>query len=612
MSRRRAATALLVSCATFAACSPPAPQSASDAEAVAAPGGAGQDTLTAVDPDTLKALDPDTLKALDPDTLKALDLETLKALDPDTLTALDLETLKALDTLTAPALAAMLARGEVTATTVTRAYLDRIEALDENGPALNAVIEINPDALDIAAELDAHLAAGGEPGTLHGVPVLLKANIDTGDGMITSAGSLALAEHRAPADAFHVARLRAAGAVILGKTNLSEWANFRDENATSGWSSLGGQTRNPHVLDRNPCGSSSGSAVAVAASLAPLAIGTETNGSIVCPAGVNGIVGIKPTLGLVSRSGIIPIAHSQDTAGPMAKTVAGAALLLSVMVGRDPADPATAGLPDGFAELLPDPGATRLDGERIGILRTYFGAGEFPQIEQIYESGVRTLAELGAELVDPVNFSREAEQRDAAYEVLLYEFKAGLNAYLEKASAPQNVDTLAELIIWNDSHANATMPWFGQSIFVEAEARGDLTTSGYTDALELNNARMTRDLTALFDTNGLDALFVPINGPAWKTDWIGGDRYTFGGTASLGAITGFPSITLPAGDIAGLPIGVGFVGRPFADAEIIRLAHAFEQATRARIAPRYLPTLERDAALPQRAVNAPVPAAGPP
>ena len=500
-----------------------------------------------------------------------------------------------LTTLDVPALQAELASGALSAETLTRAYLDRIAEIDDAGPRLNAVIEINPAALDIARRLDDELAASGPVGILHGIPVLLKANIDTGDAMATSAGSLALAAHRAGADAFHVARLREAGAVILGKTNLSEWANFRDENSSSGWSSAGGQTRNPHVLDRNPCGSSSGSGAAVAASLAPLAVGTETNGSIVCPAGVNGIVGIKPTLGTVSRSGIIPIAHSQDTAGPMAKTVTGAALMLEAMIGFDPTDPGAARYPALPDTLAPDPAATRLDGKRIGVYRSYYGAGEFPRVEQIYASSIATLEALGAILIDPIEYQRPERDDDPQYDVLLYEFKAGLNAYLEAHGLPDDVNSLEDLIAWNEANAEAAMPIFGQSIFIDAEAKGRLTEQAYLDALEANNAHMRQTMESLLSEHELDALFIPVNGPAWKTDWIQGDRYSFGGTASLSAISGLPSIVLPAGDVAGLPINVGFVGAAFSEPELIGLAYAFEQATRARIDPQFVPTLEVDA-----------------
>jgi len=496
-------------------------------------------------------------------------------------------------TLSVAQLQAQLASADLSAITLTRAYLDRIALIDDT-TELNAIIEINPDALEIAAELDRHLASSGPVGPLHGLPVVLKANIDTADAMTTSAGSLALAHHYAASDAFVVQRLRAAGAVILAKTNLSEWANFRDSESSSGWSSLGGQSRNPHVLDRNPCGSSSGSAAAVAASLAPLAVGTETNGSIVCPAGYNGIVGIKPTLGTVSRQGIIPISHSQDTAGPMAQTVTAAALLLESMIGVDPADAAAVAFPDAAGSLLPDASIQRLDGTRIGVLRTYFGQGSQPATEAIYQASVETLAELGATLVDPINYLRDEAQRKASYQVLLYEFKAGLNAYLDSHSVGDDVDSLADLIVFNEAYEERVMPHFGQSIFHDAQAKGGLQEAAYAEARTASIERLRRDVDALFAEQELDALVIPVNGTAWKTDWLGGDNYTFGGTAYLAAVTGYPSIVVPAGAVRGLPIALGFVGRAFAEREIIQIAYVFEQATNARISPQFIASLEAD------------------
>jgi amidase len=494
--------------------------------------------------------------------------------------------------LTAPVLQQKLASGELTATEVTAAYLERIAGIDDAGPELNAIIEINPDAVAIAQELDRQFQTSGVTGPLHGIPVVLKANIDTNDAMATTAGSLALADHHATVDAFHVAQLRNAGAVILAKTNLSEWANFRDQASSSGWSSIGGQTKNPHVLDRNPCGSSSGSGAAVAASLSPLAVGTETNGSIVCPAGVNGIVGIKPTVGTVSRSGIIPIAHSQDTAGPMAKTVTGAALMLESMVAYDEADPGASRHP-APAVFQPDPDMLRLDGKRIGIYRSYYGVGTFPEVDAIFEAATATLASLGATLIDPIEYSPpEDDQGNAQYDVLLYEFKADLNAYLASHQVDASRDTLTELIAWNDANAESAMPIFGQSIFLDAEAKGGLDDPEYQAALTANNEALRDVVDALLEENQLDALFIPVNGPAWKTDWIQGDRYSFGGTASLAAITGYPSIVLPGGNVRGLPIAVGFVGEAFSEARLIQMAYAFEQATRARIDPGFVPTLE--------------------
>ena len=495
----------------------------------------------------------------------------------------------------ARSLAARLAAGQIDAVTVTRLYLERIAALDDSGPELNAIIEINPEALSIAAALDERFATSGPVGPLHGVPVVLKANIDTADRMATSAGSLALAEHRAASDAFLVKRLRDAGAVILAKANLSEWANFRDSDSSSGWSSLGGQTRNPHVLDRNPCGSSSGSAVAVAAGLAPLAVGTETNGSIVCPSGANGIVGIKPTLGTVSRSGIIPIAHSQDTAGPMAVTVADAALLLEVLVARDVNDPGALAHPAADIGFVPTED-TSLEGLRIGVYRSYYGAGQRPRTEAIFESAVALLEREGAILVDPIEREAPEGAGAAQYTVLTTEFKHDLDVYLASAGLPPDRDTLEDLVAWNEDHADRVMPIFGQSIFLDSAATDGLDSETYREARALNNDRMREDVEAILAEHELDALFIPVNGPAWKIDWVEGDRYSFGGTSSLAAISGLPSVVLPAGTVKGLPVNVGFVGAAFTEAELIRMAHALEAVLPPRPIPEFVPSLEAGAA----------------
>lgn len=494
--------------------------------------------------------------------------------------------------LSAAELAGQLARGEVSAAAVTGAYLARIAALDADGPRLNAMLELNPDAEAIAAALDRHLRDHGPKGPLHGVPVVLKANIDTGDRMSTSAGSLALAEFRAPRDAHLVARLREAGAVILGKANLSEWANFRSTRSSSGWSSHGGQTLNPHVLDRNPCGSSSGSAVVVAARLAPLAVGTETDGSIICPSGINGIVGIKPTTGTVSRHGIIPISHTQDTAGPMARTVTDAALLLAALVGYDAADPAPRRFPEGAAALLPDPSARRLDGVRIGVNRGYYGAGDHPPVDAVFERAVTALAALGADIVDPVSVSVAGEASEAEYQVMLHEFKAGLNAYLAERDVPEDRNSLAKLIAWNEARADAVMPHFGQEIFLAAEATGGLDDPVYRRALAAGPERVRTELQAALDAHALDALVTVANAFAWKTDWLAGDRYLVGSSA-LAAMSRMPSITVPAGDVRGLPVNVAFVGADFAEPTLIRIAYAFEQATGALREPTFVPSLER-------------------
>ena len=472
-------------------------------------------------------------------------------------------------------------RGEVSSEEIVDWYLDRIVAVDQSGPALNSIIEVNPDALDIARALDREWQESGPRGPLHGIPVVLKANIDTADRMYTSAGSLALQEHVPTEDAFLVKRLRNAGAVILGKANLSEWANFRSTRSSSGWSSVGGQTLNPYDTTRSPCGSSSGSGVAVAANLTVVAIGTETDGSVVCPAGNNGIVGIKPTLGLVSRSGIIPIAHSQDTAGPMARSVRDAAILLTAMTGVDADDAATADAEihlDYSANLTAD----GLHGKRIGVIRSYYGAGSNPDVEQVFTDAIAALREQGAEIVDDIEIDTEG-MSDAEYEVLLYEFKADLNAYFAASDTP--VQSLAEAIDFNNAHADAVMPIFGQEIFLEAEAKGPLSDEAYLEALDTSKRIARAGLDDSLAEHDLDALIAPTNGPAWKIDHVNGDAYAFIGSSSLAAISGYPNITVPAGFVAGLPIGVSFMGRPWNEKQLIEIAYAFEQAVGARRAP---------------------------
>ncbi len=479
-------------------------------------------------------------------------------------------------------LQALMQAGELSSRQLVQFYLDRIETLDANGPALNSVIEINPQAIGIAAALDAERQKTGPRGPMHGIPVLLKANIDTADAMETTAGSLALQGHHPPADAFVVSKLRAAGAVILGKANLSEWANFRSTHSSSGWSSIGGQTKNPYDLARNPCGSSSGSAVAVAASLTSVAVGTETNGSIVCPASINGIVGIKPTLGLVSRSGIIPIAHSQDTAGPMGRTVKDAAILLAAMMGADPADPLAGVFPDPVPDFTGSFSKDALKGARIGVYRGYSGAGVDARVEQILADSIATLKAQGAEIVDPVEIDT-AGMNDAQAEVLYYEFKADLNAYLEKSGAP--IRSLAGLIEFNASHADTVMPIFGQEDFLEAEGKGPLTDAQYLEALAASKRISQNGIDNALQANHLDALIAPTRGPAWLTDHINGDLSSGISSSSLAAISGYASITVPAGHVVGLPIGVSFIGGAFSDARLIQLAYAFEQASGARKPP---------------------------
>ncbi len=473
-------------------------------------------------------------------------------------------------------------RGEITSAELVDWYLDRMEQVDRAGPELRSMLEINPDARRIAAALDREWRDSGPRGPLHGIPVVLKANIDTADQMYTSAGSLALAEHVPVEDAYIVKRLRNAGAVILGKANLSEWANMRSTRSSSGWSSVGGQTRNPYDTTRSPCGSSSGSGVAVAANLTVVAIGTETDGSIVCPSGINGIVGIKPTLGLVSRSGIIPIAHSQDTAGPMARSVRDAAILLTAITGIDAEDEATAAAEihqDYSANLTAD----GLSGKRIGVLRSYTGAGSHPGVESVYTAAIETLEMQGAIIVDNLEIGTDGMSA-AEYEVLLYEFKTDLAAYFADSGAPMG--SLADVIAFNDANADAVMPHFGQDIFILAEDKGPLSDDEYLAALESSKRIARSGLDAAMEEHGLDAIVAPTNGPAWVIDLVNGDAYHVG-SSSLAAISGYPNISVPAGQVAGLPIGVSFMGKPWNEKQLIEIAYAFEQATGARYAPDF-------------------------
>ncbi|MCZ6658460.1 MAG: amidase [Gammaproteobacteria bacterium] len=483
-------------------------------------------------------------------------------------------------------LQAAIAEGSLSATEIVTAYLERIETVDVNGPATNAIIETNPAALEIAGALDAAFAESGPVGPLHGLPVILKANIDTGDSMVTSAGSLALADHRAAEDAHLVAKLRAAGAIILGKANLSEWANFRSTESVSGWSSVGGQTKNAYVLDRNPCGSSSGSAVAVAAGLAPLAVGTETNGSVVCPAGINGVVGIKPTVGLVSRHGIVPIAASQDTAGPMATTVQGAALLLDVMSGPDEDDDATLLAPPTLPKGLDQ---ANLEGVRFGMVRDYFGAGSHAPTDAAFEAAAARLTALGGELVDPIEVGLDRDMSAAGYQVLLYEFKDGLNRYLHEHRA--GFTTLAELIAFNDAHAESVMPVFGQEIFIAAEATGGLATDAYREAVAGSVTKMRGLVAGVMDAHDLDILIAPVNAPAWKTDWVLGDTFSLG-SSSIAAVSGYPSVVVPSALIKGLPVAIAFIGRPYTERLLIDVATLFEQQRGAFPTTRFLRSME--------------------
>lgn len=483
--------------------------------------------------------------------------------------------------------------GEMTAHEIASSYLERIEAMDRNGARLNSIIELNPEALSIASALDAERASGSNRGLLHGIPILLKDNIDTADGMQTTAGSLALEGHHAARDAGVVEKLRAAGAVILGKTNLSEWANFRGKNSVSGWSSRGGLTRNPYALDRSACGSSSGSGAAVAANLAAAAVGTETDGSIICPAQTNGIVGIKPTLGLVSRSGIIPISHSQDTAGPMARTVADAAILLGAMTGLDGRDPATrSGLKRGLADYAPFLDANGLKGARIGVARSLFGSDQ--RIIAIMESSLDVMKQAGAVLVD-VDLKSSERFRKSEVEVMLFEFKAGLNKYLATLDAGARVYSLADVIRFNEENRGSVMPYFGQERMEQAQAKGSLRSGKYLAALKRNQRlARTEGVNAMMTKYRLDALTCPSGGAAWTIDLVNGDGacgWDMDNT-SYAAVAGTPHITVPAGTIFGLPVGISFFAKAWQEPVLIKLAYAFEQLTKVRKPPRFLPTAD--------------------
>jgi amidase len=482
-----------------------------------------------------------------------------------------------------------MSAGETSARRLAEAYLGRIAALDRSGPALRSVIETNPEALAIADALDAERKANGPRGPLHGIPVLVKDNVDTADRMTTTAGSLALEGSIPPRDSHVAARLREAGAVILGKANLSEWANFRSSRSVSGWSARGGQCVNPYALDRNPCGSSSGSGVAVSANLVPVAVGTETDGSIVCPSTNCGIVGVKPTVGLVSRAGIVPISSTQDTAGPMARTVADAAVLLEALAGADPRDPATSRAPANRAEYAKALDPDGLRGARIGVARNM--AGFHPDTDRLFDEAVAEMKSRGAEVVDPADVPNIKELGDPELEVMLYEFKAGLNEYLASlGKAP--IKTLAEAIAFNDRNSDREMPFFGQEIFLKAEEKGPLTTPAYREALaKCRRLSRAEGLDAVLDKNRLDALVAPTGAPAWVIDPVSGDHFV-GGNSTPAAVAGYPTLTVPMGFVFGLPVGLSFIGRAWSEATLLRLAFAFEQATRHRRPPRFLRTAD--------------------
>jgi amidase len=483
--------------------------------------------------------------------------------------------------------------GKLNSKTLVQDDVARIRRIDQSGPALRSVLELNPDASKIATALDAKRKASHGP--LYGIPVLLKDNIDTGDRTLTTAGSLALIGAPAPEDAAVVTRLRMAGAVILGKTNLSEWADMRSAHASSGWTARGGQTRNPYALDRNPCGSSSGSAVAVAAGLVPVAVGTETDGSIICPASMNGIVGIKPTLGLVSRTGIIPISHNQDTAGPMARTVTDAAILLTAMAGSDPHDPATADADKHATDYTHFLDPNGLRGKRIGVVRQL--AGNEPNADRVLDEAIAVMKAQGAIIVDPVTLPHLNDLSDPELTVMAYDFKHDINAYL--VNRPRiDVKTLADLIAFNKREAEKEMPWFGQDLFEQAETKGPLTDKAYTDALAKAKQFSGPDgIDAALQANHLDALLSPSWGPAYMTDLVLGDHIvsgnpTVGGASQPAAVAGYPSMTVPAGWAHGLPVGIVFFGTKWSEPTLISMAYGFEQHDMQFKRPRFLDTVD--------------------
>ena len=492
-----------------------------------------------------------------------------------------------LDEVTIPQLQDGMKSGKYTAQSLVEKYLARIDEIDKRGPAVNAIIELNPDALSIAQALDQERNAKGARGPLHGIPVLIKDNIDTADRMMTTAGSLALVGSKPPKDSFVAQRLRAAGAVILGKTNLSEWANIRSSHSVSGWSGRGGLTKNPYALDRNACGSSSGTGAGISANLAVVGIGTETDGSIVCPSSSNGLAGIKPTVGLVSRGGIIPISHSQDGAGPMCRTVRDAAILLGALTGVDLDDSATAASAGksqtDYAQYCDPHG---LKGARIGVARKYFGFND--AVDALMEQSLNVMKTQGATLVDPADIATFGKFDDTELLVFMYELKADLNAYLARLGPGAPVRTLQDIIDFNDRNRQKEMPYFGQDLFVKAQSKGPLSEKEYLEAVEKNHQlARTEGIDALMDKYHLDAIVAPTGGPAWLTDLVNGD-HSAGGSSNAAAVAGYPNVNVTAGFLSGLPVGISFFGRAWSEPTLIKMAYSFEQAIKARQAPRFL------------------------
>jgi amidase len=477
-----------------------------------------------------------------------------------------------------------------TARSLVEKYSARIAEIDKQGPAINSILELNPDALSIADALDQERKTKRPRGPMHGVPVLIKDNIDTADRMMTTAGSLALVGSKPLQDSYVAQKLRSAGAVILGKTNLSEWANIRSSHSTSGWSGRGGLTKNPYALDRNPCGSSSGTGAGISANLCAVGIGTETDGSIVCPSSSNGLAGIKPTVGLVSRGGIIPISHSQDGAGPMCRTIRDAAILLGALTGVDPRDSATAGSQGkSFTDYSQFCDPNGLKGARIGVARKYFGFSE--AVDALMEQSLDAMKKQGATLVDPADIETLGKFDESELLVFMYELKADLNSYLAGLGPNAPVRTLKDIIDFNDRNRQKEMPYFGQDLFLKAEAKGPLTEKAYLDALDKNRQlARTEGIDATMDKNRLDAMVAPTGGPAWLTDLVNGDHVA-GGSSNAAAVAGYPNINVTAGFISGLPVGISFFGRAWSEPTLIRLAFAFEQTIKARQAPRFLSTI---------------------